>query len=297
MIGITGGVGAGKSALLQYIKEKYCCKILMADEIAHKVKEPGQACYEEIVSLLSPEILEEDGTIHRGKMAVKIFGSEELLQKVNNLIHPAVKKMILDEITVAKAEGKLDFLFVEAALLIEDGYLDIVDEMWYIYAEESVRRARLEKLRGYSEEKIKQIMGQQLSEEDFRKNCDFVIDNSGSFEETRRQIYGRLYLERDRFTALLVDADYYAVEIMSYFQDKGMCIPDEMSIIGFDNNSFSRVVRPKLTTVHQDVELKAVRAMELLQEHLQNPDQSFKRITLPVRLIKRETVKNISEGN
>ena len=132
MIGITGGVGAGKSALLQYIKEKYCCKILMADEIAHKVKEPGQACYEEIVSLLSPEILEEDGTIHRGKMAVKIFGSEELLQKVNNLIHPAVKKMILDEITVAKAEGKLDFLFVEAALLIEDGYLDIVDEMWYI---------------------------------------------------------------------------------------------------------------------------------------------------------------------
>jgi len=192
VIGITGGVGAGKSALLQYIKEKYCCKILMADEIAHKVKEPGQACYEEIVSLLSPEILEEDGTIHRGKMAVKIFGSEELLQKVNNLIHPAVKKMILDEITVAKAEGKLDFLFVEAALLIEDGYLDIVDEMWYIYAREEVRRRRLKESRNYTDEKIDAIMKSQLKEEIFRKYCSIVIDNSEGLPAAFRQIDRKL---------------------------------------------------------------------------------------------------------
>ena len=192
MIGITGGVGAGKSALLQYIKEKYCCKILMADEIAHKVKEPGQACYEEIVSLLSPEILEEDGTIHRGKMAVKIFGSEELLQKVNNLIHPAVKKMILDEITVAKAEGKLDFLFVEAALLIEDGYLDIVDEMGYIYAREEVRRRRLKESRNYTDEKIDAIMKSQLKEEIFRKYCSIVIDNSEGLPAAFRQIDRKL---------------------------------------------------------------------------------------------------------
>ncbi|MEY8267196.1 dephospho-CoA kinase [Lachnospiraceae bacterium 64-25] len=192
VIGITGGVGAGKSALLQYIKEKYCCKILMADEIAHKVKEPGQACYEEIVSLLSPEILEEDGTIHRGKMAVKIFGSEELLQKVNNLIHPAVKKMILDEITVAKAEGKLDFLFVEAALLIEDGYLDIVDEMWYIYAREEVRRRRLKESRNYTDEKIDAIMKSQLKEEIFRKYCSIVIDNSEGLLAAFRQIDRKL---------------------------------------------------------------------------------------------------------
>lgn len=149
--------------------------------------------------------------------------------------------------------------------------------------------------KGYIEERYEGYK-QALKEYGLETDTENIVYLS-PHEETRRQIYGRLYLERDRFTALLVDADYYAVEIMSYFQDKGMCIPDEMSIIGFDNNSFSRVVRPKLTTVHQDVELKAVRAMELLQEHLQNPDQSFKRITLPVRLIKRETVKNISEGN
>ena len=64
--------------------------------------------------------------------------------------------------------------------------------MWYIYSEESVRYARLADTRGYSEEKIRQIMGRQLAEETFRKNSDFIIDNSGSFEETCRQIEKKL---------------------------------------------------------------------------------------------------------
>lgn len=192
VIGITGGVGAGKSALLSYIAEKYHCRILLADEIAHKVEEPGQACYEELVRLLSPAILNEDGTIHKGKMAARIFESEDLLRKVNSLIHPAVKKMILDEIAAARAEEKIDFLFVEAALLIEDGYLDIVDEMWYIYAREEIRRGRLKESRNYSDEKIDAIMNSQLREEEFRKYCSVVIDNSEGLPAAFHQIDKKL---------------------------------------------------------------------------------------------------------
>lgn len=192
VIGITGGVGAGKSALLSYIAEKYHCRILLADEIAHKVKEPGQACYEELVRILSPAILNEDGTIHKGKMAERIFESEDLLRKVNSLIHPAVKKMILDEIAATRAEEKIDFLFVEAALLIEDGYLDIVDEMWYIYAREEIRRGRLKESRNYSDEKIDAIMNSQLREEEFRKYCSVVIDNSEGLPAAFHQIDKKL---------------------------------------------------------------------------------------------------------
>ena len=192
VIGITGGVGAGKSALLSYIAEKYHCRILLADEIAHKVEEPGQACYEELVRILSPAILNEDGTIHKGKMAERIFESEDLLRKVNSLIHPAVKKMILDEIAAARAEEKIDFLFVEAALLIEDGYLDIVDEMWYIYAREEIRRGRLKESRNYSDEKIDAIMNSQLREEEFRKYCSVVIDNSEGLPAAFHQIDKKL---------------------------------------------------------------------------------------------------------
>lgn len=188
VIGITGGVGSGKSALLHYIAQNYNCKIILADEVAHRVKEPGQPCYEKLVELMSSDILNADGTIHKGRMAAKIFESEELLEKVNKIIHPAVKEAILREIADARNEKILDFLFLEAALLIEDGYLNIVDEMWYIYAREEVRRMRLKTSRNYSDEKIDAIMKSQLTEEEFRKHCVFIIDNSKSLKEACQQI-------------------------------------------------------------------------------------------------------------
>lgn len=192
VIGITGGVGAGKSAILAYIKEKYNCRILLADEAAHLVKEPGQLCYEKIVKLLSRDILNEDGTINKQKMAGKIFASEPLRLEVNQIIHPAVKELILNAIEEERRKEQYDFFFLEAALLIEDGYLEIVDEMWYIYAREEVRRQRLKTTRMYSDEKINAIMQSQLKEEDFRKYCKVVIDNSEALTDAYRQIDEKL---------------------------------------------------------------------------------------------------------
>lgn len=192
VIGITGGVGAGKSALLSYIKENYNCRILMADEVAHQVKEPGQPCYEKLVKLLSKEILNEDGTINKLKMAEKIFASDEILFQVNQIIHPAVKELILHAIEEERKSNLHDFFFVEAALLIEDGYLEIVDEMWYIYAREEVRRKRLKESRKYSDEKIDSIMESQLSEAEFCKYCKVVIDNSNTLTEAYAQINEKL---------------------------------------------------------------------------------------------------------
>ena len=104
VIGITGGVGSGKSALLAYIGGHYNCKILLADEAAHRGKKPGKPCYEKLTALLSKEILHKDGTIDKGRMAAKIFSDEKLLAKVNAIIHPAVKELILDEIGKEKAQ-------------------------------------------------------------------------------------------------------------------------------------------------------------------------------------------------
>lgn len=188
VIGITGGVGSGKSALLSYIKGNYNCRILLADEVAHRLKEPGEDCYEQLILLLSEDVLNEDKTIHKGKMAEKIFHSRELLSKVNEVIHPAVKRFILKELAAAREENKTDFFFIEAALLIEEGYLTVVDEMWYIYASADVRRRRLKSTRNYSDEKIDAIMASQLAEEEFRKYCKVVIDNSGSLEAACEQI-------------------------------------------------------------------------------------------------------------
>ena len=192
VIGITGGVGAGKSEILNYISQNYNCYVILADEVAHKVKEPGKVCYERLVALLSENILQKDGFIDKEKMASMIFESEELLEKVNDIIHPAVQEYIVKVIESERSKQILDFLFIEAALLIEAGYLDIVDEMWYVYAHEHVRRGRLKASRNYSDEKIDSIMEQQLSEEEFRKACDVVIDNSNSLEEAFIQIDRKL---------------------------------------------------------------------------------------------------------
>lgn len=192
VIGITGGVGSGKSALLAYIKESYNCRILLADEAAHKVKEPGQSCYNKLVELLPEDVLNKDGSINKGRMADEIFGSEELLEQVNKIIHPAVKEYIQNEIALERERNDIQFFFIEAALLIEDGYLNIVDEMWYVYAGEEIRRQRLFSSRGYTNEKIQAIMKSQLAEEEFRKYCSTVIDNSGSFKEACRQIDAKM---------------------------------------------------------------------------------------------------------
>ncbi|MCI9219058.1 MAG: dephospho-CoA kinase [Lachnospiraceae bacterium] len=191
-IGITGGVGSGKSEILGYIGKNYKCEIYLADEAAHLVKQPGTKAYETLLALLGRDIAGADGQIDKGVMADRIFADPDLLEQVNGIIHPAVKEFLLEKLDAARKAGQTEFFFVEAALLIEGGYLALVDEMWYIYADEQVRRERLRASRGYSQEKIARIMASQLTEAQFRESCDFVIDNSGDFAGTCRQIDARL---------------------------------------------------------------------------------------------------------
>lgn len=188
VIGITGGVGAGKTKLLSYIAEHYNCRILLADEAANALKEPGMACYDQIVRLLGREILNEDMTINRAKMAERIFADAQLLTQVNEILHPAVKAYILEQIKLEREKGLIEFFFLEAALLIECGYQKIVDELWYISAAEEVRRARLKSARGYTDEKIDRIISAQLSEEAYKSQCDFIIDNSREEQWAYEQI-------------------------------------------------------------------------------------------------------------
>ena len=192
VIGITGGVGAGKSQILSYLGEHTRCRIIMADRVAHELEEPQGCCYEPIVSVLGTEVLTEEGRIDRVKMAARIFADEKLLMQINEIVHPAVKEYITAAIAKERGNDGIDYLFIEAALLLENGYKEIVDEMWYIHTDEQVRRDRLRTSRGYSDEKIESIMQGQLSEEDFLRQCPVVIDNSGALDSVYKQIDEKL---------------------------------------------------------------------------------------------------------
>lgn len=187
-IGITGGVGAGKSQILSYIEKNYNSKVIRADEVAHLLEEPGHICYDRIVAFLGKDILQENGSIDKKKMAAVIFNDRDKLLGVNAIIHPEVKKYIIEQMRKEKEAGEIDFLFIEAALLIEEHYDEIVDEMWYIHADVEIRSKRLAESRQYSAERTADIMRGQLSEEEFRKHCSVVIINNGDLEETYKQI-------------------------------------------------------------------------------------------------------------
>ena len=184
IIGITGGIGTGKSTVLNFLKQEYNAYIVGADRLAHELMLPGEAAYRQITDIFGTAILSTDGTIDRNRLGTIVFGDAEALRKLNAVIHPAVKQHILQDIEARKKEGNVKYYVIEAALLIEDGYKTICDELWYIYTEKEERIRRLIAGRGGSREKWEHVIGNQSSDDYYRTNCDYVIDNGRGFEYT-----------------------------------------------------------------------------------------------------------------
>jgi len=184
ILGITGGVGCGKSAVLDMLEKEYGAYVIQADIVAHELMTPGQASYQAIVEHFGQVILAEDGSIDRKALGAIVFSDEEKLTLLNSLTHPAVKEEIRRRISERRC-----FIVIEAALLLEDHYDEICDEIWYIYADKEVRFERLAASRGYTREKSQSMMDNQMSEEELRRRCQAVIDNSGTLEETKAALY------------------------------------------------------------------------------------------------------------
>ncbi len=187
IIGITGGIGSGKSRVLSYMQDTYQAVICQADHVAWELQKPGKTCYKEIVEYFGNDILNEDHTINRNALGNIVFHDNEALMKLNQIVHPAVKEYILEVIGLEKEKGT-NLFFLEAALLLEENYDEICDEVWFIYSNEKVRRIRLKESRAYTDEKINAIIAAQSKEQYFRDNCQKTIDNSSSFEVTCLQI-------------------------------------------------------------------------------------------------------------
>lgn len=190
IIGVTGGIGCGKSAVMNLLNTEFGVEIILADEVGHEVMAPGGEAYEEIKGYFGRDILEKNtGIIDRKVLAARVFNNKESLDKLNSIIHPAVKRRILDRIKkIRENSDKEPFVAIEAALLLEDNYDEICDTIWYIYASKKERIRRLKENRGYSDEKIASIMKNQLTEKEFRLRSDEVIDNSGDIIRTRKNL-------------------------------------------------------------------------------------------------------------
>ncbi len=197
VIGVTGGVGAGKSQVLQILKEEYGAHILLADEEAARIEEPGGEGLRLLVNRFGPGILGEDKRLDRKAFAEMIFKDPKVLREVNEIIHPLTWKALCEKVEDIRAfyrqdekgrPGPSHLVAVEAALFDESSR-QLCDVLWYVDASEENRLARLTKNRGYSIKKCRDIIKNQPRREDFLRLADQVIDNNGTLDEVRVQLF------------------------------------------------------------------------------------------------------------
>lgn len=209
ILGLTGGIGCGKTAVLTILKEEYDAYIIEADRLAHELMEPGKTVYQGIVDAFGMEVLmdtdidisapaEGDAVIDNGQSTVNrsidrkklgdiVFHDKDKLALLNSISHPLVKEEIVRRIEEQKDVGKKLFV-IEAALLIQDGYKSICDKMCYVYADLDVRISRLCEYRGFTKERAQAVIDSQESEAFYLEACDYKIDNSGSIENTKKDL-------------------------------------------------------------------------------------------------------------
>lgn len=183
VLGITGGVGAGKSRILEILKQEYGARIIQADQVAAALEAPGEPGLLALTELFGTEILDRDGSLDRKAFARRIFTDEKALDMVNQVIHPMTWKKIQEMLE----QEPCPVTAVEAALFNEESR-SLCRHLVFIDTSEEDRILRLMEGRGYSREKCLDIMKNQPDRAYFLQLSDYVIDNNGSLEAVRSQV-------------------------------------------------------------------------------------------------------------
>lgn len=180
IIGLTGGIGSGKTTVAGILEKHFSLKVIYTDDIAREQMSKGGVSYQKVVDEFGQDILMPDGEIDKDKLSDIIFNDENKKKKLNGLTHPPVKVYIFDTIRELEELGTFKILFIETALLIEAGYSEFCDEVWYVYAPEDERRDRLKRFRNMDDDKIDSIFAKQCTDEEYRICADRVLNNENA---------------------------------------------------------------------------------------------------------------------
>jgi dephospho-CoA kinase len=196
VIGLTGGIGTGKSTVSAYLRQKNI-PVIDADAIAREITSPGAPALKDIRILLGDEVFLADGSMDRQKVAGKIFHDETLLRAYEALTTAEAVRQCLNQIDTYRSRGDVDIAVVDAPLLFECRMEQYTDEVWVVDADLDVRLARVMARDGLSEEAIMDRISRQMSSEEKRRRATYILDNSGTLDSLHQQV-DRL-LERSRY--------------------------------------------------------------------------------------------------
>ena len=177
VIGLTGSIGTGKSEAARHL-EALGASVISADQVGHEAYTPNTEAWEQVVAAFGDGILGEDSEIDRRKLGAIVFSDAGQLDKLNQIMHPRMARMVSDKIETLRTQG-VEVVVVEAALLFEAGWDSLVEEVWVTDSPEDMVIERLKKRNGLSEEEARKRISSQMDRSERLERSDYVIDNSG----------------------------------------------------------------------------------------------------------------------
>ena len=177
VIGLPGSIGTGKSEAARRL-EVLGASIISADQVGHEAYTPNTEAWEQVVAAFGDDILQDDGEIDRRKLGAVVFSDPGQLEKLNQIMHPRMARMVADKIEELRDQG-VEVVVVEAALLFEAGWDSLVEEVWVTDSTEQVVIERLKQRNGMSEEEARKRISSQMGRTERLERSDYVIENSG----------------------------------------------------------------------------------------------------------------------
>jgi len=186
VIGLTGGIGSGKSTVAKYLAELGAV-VIDSDKLGHDASKPDTPLYDDVVAEFGRDILAPNGEIDRKKLGQVVFNDRPKLDRLNNIMWPRMKEMVRRQIEDYRRHGQRAVV-VEVPLLIESGWTDLVEEVWVVVAAEATVVRRLKEQRKQREDETRRRIHSQLSNEERVKRADVVIPNDGTPEEVKAKV-------------------------------------------------------------------------------------------------------------
>jgi dephospho-CoA kinase len=186
-IGLTGGIGSGKSAAAKMLAE-LGAPVLDADKVGHEIYQPGAPAYRDLIDAFGEGILATDRTIDRRKLGPIVFADPAALKRLNSIVHPKMFTRMGEMVTAMRRGGEKRPIVIEAAILIEANWQPLFDEIWLVTASRERVIERVERDRGLKPEQTEARIKAQLSDEERRKYATAVIRNDGTLDELRAAV-------------------------------------------------------------------------------------------------------------
>jgi len=187
IIGLTGGIASGKSTVAETLGQ-LGAHVIDADKLGHNAYVSGSEAFDLVVSTFGKDTVGTDGEIDRKVLGSKVFGRPESLKKLTNIVWPAIKKMATQEIQTVQTQRPDQVIVLEAAVLFEAGWEDIVDEVWSTIVDREVAIERASNRDGTERSQVEARIDAQISNEERTEKANRLIDNSSSEAELREKV-------------------------------------------------------------------------------------------------------------